>query len=107
MIRQKSISDPQQILQDDEDDNYSTRMLKGEEEKENDSTFLTGAQVDQHKKKGKLDLSDPENLESLENSTLLVEQNIALNNAAYENLRGVIKSKEQSKHLRTKSQGMV
>jgi len=30
-----------------------------------------------------------------------------LNNAAYESLRGVIKSKEQSNHQRTKSQGVV
>ena len=44
MVRQKS--DPQQILQDDEDDNYSTRMIKNEEnEKDTDNTFLTGAQV--------------------------------------------------------------
>lgn len=74
MIRQKSISDSNQILQEDEDDNYSTRMIKNEEnEKDTDNTFLTGAQVDQKKKKGKIDLSDPENLESIENSTLLVE----------------------------------
>ena len=49
------------------------KMIIIQNEKDTDNTFLTGAQVDQKKKKGKLDLSDPENLESLENSTLLVE----------------------------------
>ena len=74
MLRQKSNSDPHQILQEDEDDNYSTGMIKNEEnEKDTDNTFLTGAQVDQKKKIGKIDLNDPENLESIENSTLLVE----------------------------------